>query len=211
MTDPLDPLIARALRRQALMDAHKAVLDLTYPEWRKDREMTRTVERVTDAWLELTEGFGALPFQMTTFPTETDDMITRAKIPFTAMCSHHLSRYAGYANFAYIPGKAPEGEDGPYVKVGISKIPRLVRYLARRWSSQEELSHLIVKRFEEAVHPAGTMLEMFAFHSCESDRGLRVAGIPTGTSSLTGVFREKPHLKAEAQSVFARMERMKDG
>lgn len=56
-------------------------------------------------------------------------MVIVADIPFYAMCEHHLLPFFGMVTVGYVP-------DGEII--GLSKIPRLVDWAARRPSVQEK-------------------------------------------------------------------------
>src|SRR4051812_18158484 len=42
-------------------------------------------------------------FNFTTFPTESNDMVTTAPIPFYTFCAHHIAPFFGYAYVSYVP------------------------------------------------------------------------------------------------------------
>ena len=189
------PLAEQAARRGELMRAAEQFLSALRPSWRSDPEMRDTPRRFADAWWEMTRGYREGP-DCTMFPTDYDGIIVRCGIPFTSICAHHTLPYTGQIDFAYVPGER---------KIGISKIIRLVQWAAARFTSQEELSDMIVAEFEKAVHPKGVFVVIGALHGCEALRGVRVAGVPTGTSAVAGVFRERPEARAEAEFLFSHL------
>jgi GTP cyclohydrolase IA len=173
--------------------AQIVLLDYIWPKWRSDPEMEETPDRVLRAWAELFSGGEPLNGRMTVFPTRYTGIIARPGIPVVSVCAHHLAPYVGTVDVAYIAnGK----------KLGISKIIRYVQHYSRVPSSQEELTESLVDGFVKLVHPKGVMLVFRAFHMCEATRGVRVANVPTVTSSVRGAFRTKPAARAEAEYLF---------
>ena len=171
--------------------AFEAVLDAIHPGWRTQADMLETPGRVARAWIEMTEGYRELTDDdMTVFDAPSHDLIVRSPIPFDSLCSHHTLAFSGTAMLAYVPDAKI---------VGLSKITRLVRHYARRFSCQENLTALIADRFEQLVHPQGVWVVMSAGHSCEALRGVRVPGVGAGTATVRGIFATTPHLKDEAR------------
>src|SRR6056297_2127656 len=60
---------------------------------------------------------------LTTLETDTDDLVIKTGIPVYSLCEHHLLPYSGTATVAY----RPSGQ-----VVGLSKLPRYVRWQSRR-------------------------------------------------------------------------------
>src|SRR5512137_1444285 len=142
---------------------------------------------------------------LTTFPNEDgyDEIILADNIPFTSICSHHFLPFTGKAWFLYIPRTNLLEPSYGHVEwnrketdamlSGASKMARVVQHYAARPQLQERLAKQIVKRFEEIVKPAGTMLVMRAVHGCMSCRGVK-AGNKAGlvTSIVRGAFKDDP-------------------
>lgn len=121
-----------------------------------------------------------------------DQMVTVGGVPFTSLCEHHLSPFTGKAWIAYLP------TDG-YV-VGLSKLPRLLDYYARRPQVQERLAQQVTDALVEHVGPdAACVLD--GVHTCMSTRGAMKPGAVMRSSSLTGKFRDDPAVRAEFLSM----------
>lgn len=149
-----------------------------------EQHVAKTPERYVKALEELFIGCYLKPEDAleTVFESDLDMMIHVKEIKFFSMCAHHLLPFFGLASFAYIPnGKI----------VGLSKIPRLVEVYARRPQVQEELSHQIVKNFNDIVEPLGCGIVIRAYHLCCMSRGIEQPTSFTETSELIGNFREQ--------------------
>lgn len=147
-----------------------------------------TPERVAKAFQEWYRGYEAVPFEVKTFKTKYTGLVARPCVPFQSFCEHHMARYAGTISFAYIPnGKC----------IGLSKIIRLIQHWTARLSIQEDLTDMIVDNFKEILETDDVAIVVSAFHSCESTRGVKVGGVPTVTSRLSGRFFSDAALRDE--------------
>ena len=118
-------------------------------------------------------------FNFTTFPSSHDEMVVVSPIPFHSLCAHHIVPFFGTAHIAYIPnGKL----------VGLSKIPRVVKYYSSGLWTQEDLGWTIAEVIEEVLDPIGTAVILKAEHMCMTIRGVESAGTKTTTSIMKGVF-----------------------
>ena len=119
-------------------------------------------------------------FNFTTFPNEgIDQMITLHPIPYYALCAHHIVPFFGNAYIGYIPDKS---------MAGLSKFPRAVRYVAKGFWVQEELTNSIADYLEKHLKPLGLAVVLDGEHMCMSMRGVMQPNVVTTTSSMRGVF-----------------------
>ena len=88
----------------------------------------------------------------------------RGPIPFFALCEHHALPFFGYAQIGYLPHQSI---------IGISKLTRLVRLFAKRFTVQERLGEQIVNTFDAMLEPHGVALYLQAHHLCVEMRGVR--------------------------------------
>jgi GTP cyclohydrolase I len=155
-------------------------LDLSDPNLRE------TPDRVAKMYLEMFHGLseGAEP-KVTFFPNEEryTSMVMEKDIPFYSMCSHHFVPFYGHAHLAYIPRDKI---------VGLSKMPRIVEFYARRPQLQERLTEQIAGFLEQKLSPQGAMVVIEARHLCVEMRGVKKPGALTVTSALRGIFNNKP-------------------
>ncbi len=151
-----------------------------------DPNLTETPERVAKMYLEMFHGLseGAQP-RVTFFPNDEHytAMVIEKDIPFYSLCSHHFVPFYGHAHLAYIPKDKI---------VGLSKMPRIVEFYARRPQLQERLTEQIAGFLEEKLRPQGAMVVMEARHLCVEMRGVKKPGALTVTSALRGIFNNKP-------------------
>jgi len=136
-----------------------------------DPESERLAEtwqrRVPSAFETLSEGRRetAKP-AMRTFPAEDSGFVVKTGIPVYSLCEHHLLPYHGVAHVGY----NPDGE-----VVGLSKLPRYVRWQSRRLTMQEPLTHDIAAGLREELRATGVVVELSATHLCEAMRGIERA------------------------------------
>lgn len=124
------------------------------------------------------------------FPVEeTTEMVLLKDIPFYSMCEHHLLPFYGTVNVAYVPGDNNV--------IGLSKIPRLVDYCAKRPNVQERMTVNIARELTRILDPRGVAVSISARHMCVEMRGVEKPGVVTDTSYYAGTFSEDKELKRE--------------
>lgn len=96
-------------------------------------------------------------------------------------CEHYPLPYHGVAHVAYVPGDRV---------VGLSKLPRYVRWQSRRLTIQEGLTPDIATGLREEVDTIGVAVEVTATHLCEVMRGVERA-TETTTRSIAGEFDDE--------------------
>lgn len=149
---------------------------------RRDPNLLDTPRRVAAMFLEMFHGLkeGAEP-PVTVFPNEEgySAMVMERDIPFYSMCAHHLVPFYGHAHIAYIPGKHI---------VGLSKIPRVLEFYAKRPQIQERLTEQVADYLWNKLEPLGVMVVIEARHLCMEMRGVKKPGTLTVTSAIRGAF-----------------------
>ena len=150
-----------------------------------DANLVDTDERVAKMYLEIFSGLdeGTRP-KLTTFPNDEKytAMVMEKEIPFYSMCSHHFVPFYGHGHIAYIPNDRI---------VGLSKLPRLLEFFARRPQLQERLTEQVATVLDEELRPQGVMVVIEARHLCVEMRGVKKPGAVTVTSAIRGIFMEK--------------------
>src|SRR3954451_19966122 len=154
-----------------------------------------TPRRFVQALFDATAGYDGDPKLVTVFPTECHSdsscdlaQIVEAPIPFFALCEHHALPFFGEAYVGYVAHEHI---------IGISKLPRLVRVLTRRFGVQERMTHGIAESLEDLLQAHGVAVYMSAHHLCTQMRGVREDSAITRTSSYRGVYERDPNLRAE--------------
>jgi GTP cyclohydrolase I len=110
-----------------------------------------------------------------------EDMVLVKDIQFYSMCEHHLLPFFGKVHIAYIPA-------GGQV-LGLSKLPRLVEYCAKRPSVQEDLTVMIAEKLAANIPVKGIAVAIEAEHMCMTMRGVKSPVSVTKTFHYTGVFK----------------------
>ncbi len=151
----------------------------------QDANLVDTDQRVAKMYLEIFSGLdeGTRP-RLTTFPNEEHytSMVMEKEIPFYSMCAHHFVPFYGHGHIAYIPNERI---------VGLSKLPRLLEFYAKRPQLQERLTEQVASVLEEELKPQGVMVVIEARHLCVEMRGVKKPGAVTVTSAIRGIFMEK--------------------
>jgi GTP cyclohydrolase I len=175
------PAVGDERKLAAIADAMRRIIDSLGLDPR-DPNLTGTPERVAKMYLEMFHGLseGAEP-TVTVFPNEEHytAMVMEKDIPFYSMCSHHFVPFYGHAHVAYIPNERI---------VGLSKMPRIVEFYARRPQLQERLTEQIAGCMAEKLQPQGVMVVVEARHLCVEMRGVKKPGALTVTSAIRGIF-----------------------
>jgi GTP cyclohydrolase IA len=150
-------------------------------------ELQETPARMTQAFAELFDGRAP---RLTTFPNDEgyDELVLARAIPFRTVCEHHLLPFSGVAHVAYLPGDR---------LLGLSKLARIVEFLAARPQTQERLTRQLADYVANRLSArwAGAVLE--ADHTCMTLRGVRAQGTKTVTTALAGPLRADPQYRAE--------------
>ena len=152
-----------------------------------------TPGRFLRALFDATGGYDGDPKLLTAFPAETSDgpeaelaQIVEGPIAFHALCEHHALPFYGVAHVGYI---------GADEIIGISKLTRLVRLFARRFTVQERLGEQIADTLVELIAPRGVAVHLEASHLCTRMRGVEEHS-RTVTTVWRGSFRD-PDLRRE--------------
>lgn len=163
-------------------------LDLEQPGTRE------TPERFLKALLDSTEGYEGDPKLLTAFPTECRggpdcriSQIIEGPISFFSLCEHHALPFYGVAHVGYV---AHENI------IGISKLTRLVRVFARRFTVQERIGQQVADTLVQLMQPHGVAVHLEATHLCTQMRGVREEGSSTWTSFWRGVYEDDPELRS---------------
>ncbi len=146
-----------------------------------------TPERFLRALFDATAGYEGDPKLVTTFPTESDAVagqpfaqIVEGPIAFSALCEHHALPFSGHAHIGYVAGERI---------IGISKLTRLVRLFARRFTVQERLCEQIADTLVQLVEPQGVAVRLEASHMCTQMRGVEERSRTT-TTAWRGAYRD---------------------
>lgn len=158
-----------------------------------DPNFKDTPKRVAKAYIEMCEAHlhpdRIQALLQVGFPSKYDGMLVVPDIRAIGLCPHHMLPVEYLISFGYIPG-----EKGGVI--GLSKIPRFIKFLCRVPYLQEDLTRRIIETFSAYVDPLGCAVVVHGEHSCVRVRGVK-EDVPTVTSHLTGPFLEKPATRSE--------------
>jgi len=157
----------------------------------KREGLQKTPQRVIESWTEIFAGYSmdASEILDATFNGEGyDGIVLLRNIEFTSTCEHHLLPFRGRAHVAYIPVDRI---------VGISKLARIVELHARRLQNQERITKGIADDLEQKLAPLGAAVILEASHGCMQCRGVAKQQAVMTTSSMRGVFFERPEARSE--------------
>ncbi|HZU02359.1 MAG TPA: GTP cyclohydrolase I, partial [Ktedonobacteraceae bacterium] len=128
-----------------------------------------TPRRFLRAMFDATEGYEGDPKLITVFSTECRggpdcrlSQVIEGPIQFYALCEHHALPFYGHAYVGYIAHEHI---------IGISKLTRLVRLFARRFTVQERIGQQIADTLEAMLQPHGVAVYLQAHHLCTQMRG----------------------------------------
>jgi len=151
-----------------------------------------TPARFLRALYDATAGYDGDPKLLTSFPAEhrgeQQGLIVEGPIGFHALCEHHALPFHGAAHVAYVAGSEI---------IGISKLTRIVRLYARRFTVQERMGEEIADKLVELIAPRGVAVHLDAAHLCTQMRGVEEDGSRTVTTMWRGVFAEDADLRRE--------------
>ena len=181
---------AHKKKLNTIANAYKQVLDAIGEDINREG-LLKTPNRVASAIDYLTSGYnmdidsivnGAI------FEANIEDMVIVKNIEVYSLCEHHFLPFFGKAHVAYLPNKKI---------IGISKIPRIVDFFARRLQIQERLTKQIAHAIKTTLSPKGVAIAIEAQHLCMMMRGIEKQNSSMITSAMTGQFRRSAASRVE--------------
>ncbi len=171
----------------------RAILD-EFPIDKQSETYRNTPKRVARLYVEV---FGGMDRKhepkLTLFENPGyRDILALKHIPFYSLCAHHLLPIFGEISIAYIPGAKI---------VGLSKLPRIVKYFASRPQIQEALTKELTDYLYEKLEARGMLVLIKARHLCMEMRGPRSHHVQTVSSAIRGTFERNPSTKEEALKI----------
>lgn len=164
-------------------------MDLDTPATRE------TPQRFMQAMFDATEGYDGDPKLLKVFETEcrggsdcTLSQVVEGPIPFFALCEHHALPFYGRAYIGYVAHEHI---------IGISKLTRLVRLFAKRFTVQERLGQQIADTFVAMLEPHGVAVYLEAHHLCMQMRGVKETASLTRTTVWRGEYERNSSLRVE--------------
>lgn len=152
----------------------------------EDDSLAETPERMARMYVqEIFSGLDDETFPRVTFVKNKMNHGSQAnllvvKSSFTSFCEHHFVPMAGEAYVAFIPKKK---------LIGLSKIPRIIRFFARRPQLQERLTAQIADSLVTLLETEDVAVATSAKHYCVLARGVEDYINNTTTLTLRGEFQ----------------------
>jgi GTP cyclohydrolase IA len=152
--------------------------------------LVETPNRVVKSWKEIYKGYSQNPADVfTTFDSGAYNQIVLLKdCELYSMCEHHMLPFYGKIHIAYIPTNKV---------IGISKLARLADIYSRRLQIQERIGEQITNDLMTYLQPLGAAVIIEASHMCMRMRGVEKQHSIMVTSSMRGVFLDKPEARME--------------
>ena len=155
----------------------------------------RTPTRFLKALYDATAGYEGDHKLMTVFraehrcdPDHLVGQVVEGPIPFYSLCEHHVLPFHGFAHVGYVSHDQI---------IGISKLTRLVRMFARRFTLQERLGEQIADAVVELTEPHGVAVHLDAVHLCTQMRGVKDEHSRTATTVWRRGYTDDPWLRQE--------------
>ena len=122
------------------------------------------------------------------FGAHYDEMVISKHNVCFGLCPHHLLPVVYRVSVAYLPKEKV---------LGISKLSRLVRLLARRPVLQEQLTQDLAEVLHARLASRGAGAYIEGLHMCMAARGIEAHEARVATSAMRGSFRENPATRQE--------------
>jgi len=193
--------LMRLIATEKMKEVFKALkIDLSDPNV-NDESTIGTPGRIIKMWAgadteddrELLGGRFHKPVRLAKFPNENPTDIPIIKeVDLTAVCSHHLAPFSTKFSekarviIAYIPKD---------FVLGISKLQRVVRFVAQRGWLQEDLTKAIYNEISKVAETEDVYVRLENIkHSCEFLRGALTDSDGFTTEYYGGKFKQKHYL-----------------
>ncbi len=123
-----------------------------------------------------------------TFPAKYRDMVISKHNVAFGVCPHHLLPVVYRISVAYIPTSKV---------LGISKLSRLAKLLARAPMLQEDLTHELSRILYEDLESDGSGTYIEGLHMCMASRGAGAHETRVVTSAMRGAFLDQMSTRQE--------------
>jgi GTP cyclohydrolase IA len=160
---------------------------LGYDPEQNDENFEETARRAAKGFHELILDRAAVKDEIETllrktFPARyTEMVISKHNVAF-GTCPHHLLPVIYRISLAYIPTSKV---------LGLSKLSRLARMMARAPVLQEDLTHELCLMLHERLDSQGAAVYVEGLHLCMAARGVGAHETRLVTSAVRGVFLDE--------------------
>lgn len=175
-------------------------IDLKDPNVKENRLIGNigTPGRIAKMWVgkhqddenELMSGRWITRPRLASFPSNSKlGVVSIKEVDINSVCSHHAAIFSSEYS---VNGKGVIAYISENKELGISKLQRMVDYVARRGWLQEDLTREIYKTISEALGSESVyVLLNNIVHSCEKNRGAKTHNGNFTTEYYGGVFTKK--------------------
>lgn len=190
---PCMPNLSQEEKIELIAHHFKKILDILGLN-SEDGSLKDTPQRVAKMYVEEVfsglsiDTFPEITFFEDEFHQEHKGNTVFVKVGFTSFCEHHFVPFSGFAYIAYIPENQ---------LIGLSKIPRIVRYFAKRPQVQERLTAQIADSLSILLNSENVAVSVSAKHFCVIARGVEDENSNTITNVLRGKFKSDDCLRRE--------------
>lgn len=151
-----------------------------------DANFAETAARAAKGFHELVHDQRQVEFSVNallgkTFPAKYTEMVISKHNTAFGICPHHLLPVIYRISMAYIPTQKV---------LGLSKLSRLARLVARGPRLQEDLTHELADILHEQLASQGSAVYIEGLHMCMAARGVGAHEARLVTSGVRGVFLE---------------------
>lgn len=145
----------------------KAIMELlNIEETESNKDTPKRIAKmyVNEVFKNRDNDLSILDNKMTLFSNEDNmkEPITIHDIKFNSMCEHHWLPFFGHVNVTYIPKDSI---------IGLSKIPRVVKFFSQKPQLQEKLTKEVGDYLVSILKPEYLRVEVTAVHTCVMCRG----------------------------------------
>lgn len=181
-----------ALLKRGYEQILEAFALMGYPT-QTDDNFRETAARAAKAALEMVHPTSEIETELNdlvakTFPARYDHMVISKHNICFGLCPHHLLPVIYRVSLAYIPRERV---------VGISKLSRLIRLMARRPVLQEDLTHELAELLFTRLDSRGAAVYAEGLHLCMAARGVEAHEARLVTSAVRGIFVDRPETRQE--------------
>jgi GTP cyclohydrolase I len=191
--NPKAPLLSNQEKISLIADKFKDIMDILGLDLTDD-SLKQTPERVAKMYVEeIFSGLDPSTFPQVSFFEDRfrhgqRSSMVFVKVTFCSFCEHHFVPMSGTACVAYLP----EGK-----LIGLSKIPRIVRFFSRRPQVQERLTAQIADAMSILTGSQHVAVSLNAEHQCMIARGIESDNSHAITHVLRGEFDGNEALRKE--------------
>lgn len=191
-----DPSADSAATLALLTEGYEKILQafgrMGYPT-ADDDNFRETAARAARAAAEMVRPPGEITAELDqmmsrTFPARYDEMVISKHNTCFGVCPHHLLPVVYRVSVAYLPQDRV---------VGISKLSRLIRLMARRPVLQEDFTHELAELLSTSLNSRGSAAYIEGLHLCMAARGVGAHEARLVTSAVRGVFRDQSATRQE--------------